>query len=546
MRNSFILFLLCALCGISSQAAVICVGASSSGNGSGSDWNNQAQWSSVTLTRGNVYYLADGTYAGKTFSVANSSTTTIEIRKAIVGDSTVEGITGWSSTLGDGQATFSSGCTFTTSYWIFDGMKGGGWAGGAPDKTASNYGFTFGTSTFPLNVANSGATITSVTLSHISATAPTSDVEKHFIRTANDTALVNNLTVSYCYAYGYNNFTWGTSAGLSHDGWIHEHNVFLDVHSSAAHHGEQFNNNFSKIQNWHVRYNWIEGIYDTQPTMIIGALNNDAGPYYIYGNVFKDLTFADGGICAVNNGFGAHDLSGGVYNNTFVNCESEYSSVSIVGGAGNNTMLAQNNIFTDGNYYESTSGTFSHNAYYNCATKPSESNQQTFGGDPFTGSNYALAGATTAGTTLASPFNVDAAGNTRGADGTWDRGALEFGSGEEDETDPTVTITTPTSSATYSTGSSTLDFGGTASDNVGVAAVGWENQTTMASGSATGTTTWSVTGIALDEGENVIVFTATDAASNAGVDTITVTRTTPPASPKVALGGRVTLGGRVQ
>jgi hypothetical protein len=53
-------------------------------------------------------------------------------------------------------------------------------------------------------------------------------------------------------------------------------------------------------------------------------------------------------------------------------------------------------------------------------------------GNPFvdyTNGNFRLASATTAGTTLASPYNTDMFGNTRGADGTWDRGALEFCSG---------------------------------------------------------------------------------------------------------------------
>src|SRR5437899_8360956 len=41
--------------------------------------------------------------------------------------------------------------------------------------------------------------------------------------------------------------------------------------------------------------------------------------------------------------------------------------------------------------------------------------------------NYHLLAATQAGNTLSAPYNTDPDGNTRGADGVWDRGAFEFG-----------------------------------------------------------------------------------------------------------------------
>jgi hypothetical protein len=42
-----------------------------------------------------------------------------------------------------------------------------------------------------------------------------------------------------------------------------------------------------------------------------------------------------------------------------------------------------------------------------------------------------LAAPTTAGSPLASPYNTDLLGKTRGADGTWDRGAFEFDAGNQ-------------------------------------------------------------------------------------------------------------------
>ncbi|MEW6329952.1 MAG: Ig-like domain-containing protein [Pseudomonadota bacterium] len=95
-----------------------------------------------------------------------------------------------------------------------------------------------------------------------------------------------------------------------------------------------------------------------------------------------------------------------------------------------------------------------------------------------------------------------------------------------DTTRPTVTISLPTSSATYTTSSSTLSLGGTASDNVGVTQVTWSNSR-GGSGSASGTTSWSVAGITLQDGSNTLTVTARDAAGNQNTDTLTVTYNAP-------------------
>ncbi len=97
-----------------------------------------------------------------------------------------------------------------------------------------------------------------------------------------------------------------------------------------------------------------------------------------------------------------------------------------------------------------------------------------------------------------------------------------------DTTPPTISITVPTTGALYSTNVSSINLGGSASDNVGVTQVTWSNNR-GGSGSATGITTWSITGIALQSGTNVITVTAYDAAGNTGQATLSVNyATTPP------------------
>jgi hypothetical protein len=87
---------------------------------------------------------------------------------------------------------------------------------------------------------------------------------------------------------------------------------------------------------------------------------------------------------------------------------------------------------------------------------------------------------------------------------------------------PIVTITSPTSASTYNTPNSTINIGGTASDNVGVTQVTWSNSR-GGSGTASGTTNWTVSNITLYCGsDNIITVTAEDAAGNSSTDTLSV------------------------
>ncbi len=95
------------------------------------------------------------------------------------------------------------------------------------------------------------------------------------------------------------------------------------------------------------------------------------------------------------------------------------------------------------------------------------------------------------------------------------------------QTLPTLSITSPTSASTYRTNSSPLSLAGTAADNVGVTSVTWANSQ-GGSGTASGTTNWTASGITLQSGTNVITVTAQDAAGNKGTATLTVTYDEPP------------------
>ena len=97
-----------------------------------------------------------------------------------------------------------------------------------------------------------------------------------------------------------------------------------------------------------------------------------------------------------------------------------------------------------------------------------------------------------------------------------------------DATAPSLAITAPTGSATYATSTTPLSLGGTAADDTGVTQVSWSNDR-GGSGTASGTTNWTVSGIVLAAGANVLTVTARDAAGNSSSDTLTVTYSVPTA-----------------
>lgn len=97
-----------------------------------------------------------------------------------------------------------------------------------------------------------------------------------------------------------------------------------------------------------------------------------------------------------------------------------------------------------------------------------------------------------------------------------------------DTTAPSVAITGPTTSPTYATTDSVIPtLSGVASDDTSVAYVTWSSDR-GGSGTASGTSTWTVTPLTLQPGVNVITVRAYDGAGNASVaDTITITYTIP-------------------
>jgi hypothetical protein len=143
------------------------------------------------------------------------------------------------------------------------------------------------------------------------------------------------------------------------------------------------------------------------------------------------------------------------------------------------------------------------------------------------GSPFTLSGAGASQTVtvrFAPTTGVTATANLTFAAGGSSLSTVVTGSGiSTDTTPPVVTITSPTSSTTYSTASSSIGLGGTSSDNIGVTQLTWANDR-GGSGTAGGTGSWSVSGVALQSGSNKLAVTARDAAGNTRTAILTVTR----------------------
>ena len=371
-------------------------------------WNAM---SGSSFVRGTTYVLAPGTYSGKTLNTPASGTQTITIKSD-----------------GTGQALFTGGITFNTSYWVFDGVTGPTWS-----KNVSEYGFAFsGTIANPFAIYNTSIAISDVTIAHVAAVAPSTDTQKFFVQTNNSTKAVSNVTISHSLINGYQNGYWATSAGYTMANWTFEYNAALNGFSSAANHGEWINNNYGLAQNQVTRFNLFEGSSSGCMTGMIVANNNNNIGSKVYGNVFNNVKGCNGLV----TGTSAGQLNNAeVYNNTFVNSNT---GIAAFNGPGTGNV-AYNNLFYNNTNYDGVLLTANN---INTSSFTS-TNNYTVSVNPFVSSTdfrlkASLAGAV--GKSLAAPYNTDVNGNVRGVDGVWDVGAFEYvGTTQQPPTTPNST-----------------------------------------------------------------------------------------------------------
>lgn len=412
---------------LSAQAQTIYyVRAGATGTGNGSDWNNAYTSLPSTLVRGATYYIADGSYSPYTFDDAVSGSSVITIKKATASNHGTE--TGWSSAYGDGVATFSanSGTVFTIGapYLIIDGAyeygfkidisgydgpvtNGIWWSAGFSNITIKNVEIVGpgGASNYNYRFQCNGIKSTKGASSNINIR----NCKIHGVDAGIYFLFVTGSTIEYCDIYDIRSNQWVPEDPANRNSSYCAWNVargYCDLHDDVLYLGA-FNNltvRYNKFHNWRT-----EGVF-------ISGLAGTSNGLYVYGNIWYNSSKTTGQkALQVRDPSSIQNYLTGFY---FYNNSIGRTTSSVVLASTSMTLpvVVRNNLLYDtGSISVISGGTYSHNT--------------TATSDPFislsTG-NLRLAGPTVAGYTLPSPYNKDILGVTRGVDGIWDHGALDF------------------------------------------------------------------------------------------------------------------------
>jgi len=418
------------------DGATLCVGSSATGNGSGSDWNNLLGWS-ATPSRGDTWYLAGGSFSGKTFNTPVSGSTLITIKKATVADHGTS--TGWNNTIASAETVFGSEIQFDSSYWVFDGQTGGG-----PGSWASGFGFQIACADDSLAIIRMGynGPANNVTVRHVDLAGKGSASSQGGYYSNDGVALYgcSNITISYAWVHGAGRcpFFIDCANTIFEYFYVQSYYGTSSVHSEVA---SIYDFAGLVMGDTTFRNSLFTHIVSTGG-LIFDNSSNPSSHLYVYGNVFykppgDSWDQANGLIGGWTGGNGEQMYNVWVYNNTFVNVDqlSLSNLPNTFGGC-----RAMNNL-----WYNCTAPDFSkfptHDYNYfisSGATQGEASGVSVTGSDPFVNSaglDFRLKANTPSGSNLGSPYNVDPIGALRS---TWTRGAYEFGGSA---TTPTPTPT---------------------------------------------------------------------------------------------------------
>jgi hypothetical protein len=400
------------------------------GRGDGADWAN-AMGGSFSPVRGNTYFIGGGKYKALDFSTPEAGTSLIILKKAT---STDHGpAAGWTEDKAV-PAVFPS-WNFTTGNWILDGQTGGG-------PGSWNSGFGFVVELFIPFVPSQGAlcvfvgTISNITIRH---THFNSDRVGLLHGIKGTTGSCTGINISYCsftdlFGVHFHMRNWRNS--------ISEYNYFYANRSTPEWHSESVSSigtNVNCIFRWSL-YDRVEG------TAVFAGVNQGVSDgWQIYGNIFSQSTIPLYYYWEPSPSSNQNELRNArIFNNTIVFGGPASQGAWVVQQGVNN--LAYNNLF-----YKCDANSFASDAIHDysfavgnirSADGPFERDEQIVAGEahghigtlnPFvvsiTDPIFAdFKANTTPGFDTSSllPENSrDLYGKLRGADGNWDRGAVE-------------------------------------------------------------------------------------------------------------------------
>jgi hypothetical protein len=399
--------------------ATLYCGPTSTGTGSGANFSNLLALPDTTgFVRGNVYVCIEGSYGSKTLSTAVSGTSTITIRAV---DPTLDsGVTGYSSTLHDGQVTFDL-IVIHTQRWIINGVRR---TETTRLEAPAGYGIRVTDQIKATSIDGDDASFSEFyyldcggtwSTNPGSAVCSYSNGAIYFVYTQHD------LLFSRCIFHNS-----GHNGGLA---MVHgSEDVIFDHCDFYFGWGKATVATPNSGQQRHtLRYCrfWNAAQLDTCPDVEGGGLTCEIGTYswvgttdgnLVYGCIFYSTASGGRNACIqygeISPGPTATNCK--IFNNTFAGFteDSVVGEIYLHAGSGNEV---KNNLFWD------TAGSMS-------ITANTVSNNVDASSNPFvdyTNLDFRLA-APIAGTSLDSTYNTDPLGNIRGANGTWSVGAFEF------------------------------------------------------------------------------------------------------------------------
>jgi len=444
----------------------------------------------ASMTRGATYWIATGSYGAQNFSSPNSGSTVITLEGATT---TSHGpASDWNDSFA-GQATFIGNSFVSTDYWTFDGqaVPGCSYPEGSGDSGDHCYTIHFWNKANSSGSAITAANSVSLIYVELEGTGqgfPNNTSTSDKCNTNNcgawaDNAIAgspNNLYVGYSYVHHTGNTQFQMNNTPAPTGHTYEYNWISYNHTGQnGQHDEAYSLYASNVV---IRYNVFQDISGSGIITTAGANTPALSNWAVYGNLFFwDATYAafdQYGLATCDNAildFLGESMSGHIYfyNNTIAGMYSSvanqagsaFSTMPISGlsgySTGNPTVIIENNlwygsayVYGDYSSYCSVVGGATCTQDYNASYQggiPSGDNWQTNSpagahdynvsgsGSPFLNfAAFTIAGlqlvtpdpfASHAGTALGSPYNVDMFGVTRGANGTWDLGALQLSGG---------------------------------------------------------------------------------------------------------------------
>ena len=442
----------------SAFAACHTVTPSGAGAKNGTDWNNALAGLPTNPTRGDIYYLADGSYGQYAFSAPVSGTTKVEFRKAQSYDNCTS--TGWNvTTMGSSQAVFT-GFALTTSYVTVNGngtsvIQG---CGGAPGSTVTANPPT--PSDCGIKIDNSLCTGTSanscnapIPIGNFSTSARVAGYSFEYTELkgqGNNAAEEMEVWApfngtgdagSFVHVYMHNagcvylqdgadsrtvaySYFWGTEVNGAPDGTCHgqysfsngndsnsieHHNVYRDITGTAIW-------TFAAGGGTHTNWQFYDNIiWDTNSGVALGNLSDGLIACINSGSNCNGFVFYQNTIVNVSGNSGINNENTGGYtveNNLWYGIT--HGQTVFATGTGGKYIENHNSFLASGSSCSSSIGDVCN------ASAPSPftnwlAGNFTLVSDKADWSNRAL---------LAAPYTVDAAGDTF----TTDRGAYEYGS----------------------------------------------------------------------------------------------------------------------